>query len=510
MGRLARDVRQVWVKAEREPQFGSLGTVSLEGERRLAASSDASDRDAAGGRITSRQLLTGAAATLAILISLFVLSDPPPIGPAAATSARVRSGEPAAPPGGGAATGWAALDAAEPGGRRDQDSRDGGGAHADEAEALTRSRTVAIARNGTLIKAMMRGGARAGDAHRAIAALKMVYDPRQLKPGQRLTLTFTGGTQAVAQGELVAVALAVDVDRQVVALRTGAEGFVAEDVKTELSRALARVEGTINDSLFVSATEAGMPPPVIMEVIRLFSWDVDFQRDIHPGDRFEVLFERFIDEAGRVVKPGAVAYAALSLGDAELELYRHRLADGTADHFDAAGRTVRKALLRTPVNGGRLSSRYGKRRHPVLGYTRMHRGIDFAAPRGTPIMAAGDGVIERAGRNGAYGKYVRIRHNARYKTAYGHLKSTAKGIRRGKRVRQGQIIGTVGSTGRSTGPHLHYEVLASGRQVNPMRVKLPSGRKLAGAELARFEATRTEITAALAAAPLLSRLAQSE
>ena len=466
----------------------------------------------------AHHLLAGAAATLALLTGLFVVSDPPPIGPAAATSAGVRYLGPAAGPGKGGAIEQTALDAAEPGDRRGEDSRDGNGAQTDEAAAATRSRTVAIARNGTLIKALLRGGARAEDAHRAIAALKTVYDPRQLKPGQRLTLTFTftgtatgpGTTQAVAQGELVAVALAVDVDRQVVALRTGAEGFVAHNVKTELSRALVRVEGTIKDSLFVSARAADMPPPVIMEVIRLLSWDVDFQRDIQPGDRFEVLFERFFDEAGRAVKPGAVAYAALSLGGSELELYRHRLADGTADYFDAAGRTVRKALLRTPVNGARLSSRYGKRRHPILGYTRMHRGIDFAAPRGTPIMAAGDGVIERAGRNGAYGTYVRIRHNANYKTAYGHLKSTAKGIRRGRRVRQGQTIGYVGSTGRSTGPHLHYEVLASGRQVNPMRVKLPSGRQLAGAELARFKATRTEIAAALAEAPLLARLARSE
>jgi len=451
---------------------------------------------------------------LALLIGLFVVSDPPPIGPAAATSAGVHYLGPAAGPGEDEAIEQAALDASGPGGRRGEDSRDGNSAQTDKAEAATRSRTLAIARNGTLIKALLRGGARAGEAHRAITALKTVYDPRRLKPGQRLTLTFTGTgtdtTQAVAQGELVAVALAVDVDRQVVALRNGAEGFVAHNVKTELSRALARVEGTIKDSLFVSATEADMPPPVIMEVIRLLSWDVDFQRDIHPGDHFEVLFERFFDEAGRVVKPGAVAYAALSLGGSKLELYRHRLVDGTADHFDAAGRTVRKALLRTPVDGARLSSRYGKRRHPILGYTRMHRGIDFAAPRGTPIMAAGDGVIEWAGRNGAYGTYVRIRHNARYKTAYGHLKSTAKGIRRGKRVRQGEIVGYVGSTGRSTGPHLHYEVLASGRQVNPMRVKLPSGRQLAGAELARFEATRTKITAALSEAPLLSRMAQSE
>ncbi|MCH7814405.1 MAG: M23 family metallopeptidase, partial [Planctomycetes bacterium] len=162
-------------------------------------------------------------------------------------------------------------------------------------------------------------------------------------------------------------------------------------------------------------------------------------------------------------------------------------------YFDAKGRSARKALMRTPIDGARLSSVFGRRRHPILGYNKLHRGVDFAAPRGTPIYAAGNGVIVRAGRNGAYGKYVRIRHNARYATAYAHMSGFARGTRKGKRVTQGQVIGYVGTTGRSTGPHLHYEILAGGVRTNPMKLRMPSGRKLKGAELARFQQTRAGI-----------------
>jgi murein DD-endopeptidase MepM/ murein hydrolase activator NlpD len=190
-------------------------------------------------------------------------------------------------------------------------------------------------------------------------------------------------------------------------------------------------------------------------------------------------------------------------------VYRHATGDGLTDYFDAQGRSARKALMRTPIDGARLSSRYGKRRHPVLGYTRMHRGVDFAASRGTPIYAAGNGSITHAGRNGGYGKYVRIRHNGRYSTAYAHMSRYGRGIRRGRRVSQGRIIGYVGSTGRSTGPHLHYEILSEGRQVNPLTLKMPSGRKLAGAELDRYHNARARLeglAAALSSGSSLARL----
>ena len=185
-------------------------------------------------------------------------------------------------------------------------------------------------------------------------------------------------------------------------------------------------------------------------MIQIFSFDVDFQRDIRRGDTFGLLFDEYSDDSGRVVKSGDILLAEMVLSGKPMRLYRYKTHDGRVDYYDAKGKSVRKALLRTPIDGARISSGFGKRRHPILGYTRMHKGLDFAARRGTPIYAAGDGVIEYAGRNGGYGKYVRIRHNGTYKTAYAHMHRYGRGIRKGHRVRQGQVIGYVGSTGRST------------------------------------------------------------
>ncbi len=256
---------------------------------------------------------------------------------------------------------------------------------------------------------------------------------------------------------------------------------------------MARAEGVIESSLYVAGRKAGIPNRVLAELIRAYSWDVDFQRDIRSGDGFEVMYERVFDATGKQVFSGPIAFAALTLSGKRHAIYLHTTADGTRDYFDAKGRSARKALMRTPIDGARLSSGFGRRKHPVLGYNKLHRGVDFAAPKGTPIYAAGNGIIVQAGRNGAYGKYVRIRHTARSATAYEHLSGFARGLAKGKRVTQGQIIGYVGTTGRSTGPHLHYEILAGGVRTNPMKVRMPSGKKLKGAELARFQATRAGI-----------------
>ena len=251
----------------------------------------------------------------------------------------------------------------------------------------------------------------------------------------------------------------------------------------------------------------GVPAPVIVELIHLYSFDVDFQRDIQPGDHFEVLFEAHYGEDGELAKYGNIRYAKLHVRNKDLPLYRFRMADGKVDYFNDQGHSVRKALMKMPVDGARLTSRFGVRRHPILGYNKMHRGIDFGARAGTPVMAAGSGTVEFAGRNGGYGRYLRIRHNGRYKTAYAHLKAFRRGIRRGKRVTQGQIVAYVGSTGRSTGPHLHYEILVDGRRINPLRLKLPTGRKLKGSELAKFSDTRKRILTRFAEAPALGRVA---
>ena len=355
------------------------------------------------------------------------------------------------------------------------------------------------------MKVLRRTGAGRDDAHTAIVALKTVFDPRRLKAGQKVTASFrvteASTTETTKDASLIGVTVALDVERTVSAIRT-LEGFVAREIVQSLEPSFVRGTGRIDDSLFVSARRTGVPARVIMDLIRMFSWDVDFQREIRRGDHFEILFQRYKDGDGRSVKDGEITFAALTLSGQDLRLYRFAARGETVDYYDGKGQSARKALMRTPVDGARLSSRYGRRRHPVLGYNMMHRGLDFAAPRGTAIVAAGDGVIERANRYGAYGKYIRIRHNSTYKTAYAHLKGYAKGVRVGKRVKQGQTIGYVGTTGRSTGPHLHYEVHRNDKKMNPLKLKLPTGRKLKGDELARFLEAKAMIDLAIAGTPV--------
>ena len=269
--------------------------------------------------------------------------------------------------------------------------------------------------------------------------------------------------------------------------------FVSGLVERPLNRELRRASGIIQNSLYKTAEAMGLPTEVLIKLIRIFSYDVDFQRDIRKGDEFEALYEVYTDEDGEMVKGSALLYASMTLSGTKLPLFKYALTDGFTDYFDEDGQSARKALMRTPIDGARLTSSYGKRKHPTLGYSKMHRGVDFGAPKGTPVFAAGDGIIEEATRNGAYGKYVRLRHGTKYQTAYAHLSKFAKGIQRGKRVRQGQTIGYVGSTGRSTGPHLHYEVLVNRKQVNPLGVKLPTGLFLDGDELVKFKIIKTVI-----------------
>jgi murein DD-endopeptidase MepM/ murein hydrolase activator NlpD len=368
----------------------------------------------------------------------------------------------------------------------------------------TVARTVAVEPGDTLMNLMLRAGAERGDAYNAIEALAKHYDPRRLRPGQEVTLVFDAAGQP---GRLENVNLSADVDRRVVVARNE-DGFVAEELARELEARPQRAAGRIDDSLYLAATRALVPDPVVIELIRLYSFDVDFQRDIQPGDAFELYYEGLADETGAIVKQGPIQYARLEVGGKALPLYRFETDDGDVDYYNAKGESVRKALLRTPVDGARLSSRFGMRKHPILGYTKMHRGLDFAAPSGTPIMAAGNGTIEFAGRNGAYGKYIRIRHNGEYKTAYAHMSKLARGMGKGKRVRQGDIIGYVGTTGRSTGPHLHYEVLAGSKQINPLGLKLPTGRTLADSELDRFQKMRRALDKQIEQLPLATQVAQ--
>jgi murein DD-endopeptidase MepM/ murein hydrolase activator NlpD len=363
-----------------------------------------------------------------------------------------------------------------------------------------RERVMHVRRGDTLMTVMARAGVSTTEARDAVKALRSVYNPKALKIGQEIKLTFA--TSQDDASDLHSLSLQASVERDVAVKRTDAGEFAPQQTGRVLSQSLGRSGALIDSSLFKAGTGAGVPVEIMFELIRAFSYDVDFQRDIQPGDSFEVVFEQVHDADGKRVRTGRMIYGALSLSGNLLELYRYEPRDGGApDYFNPKGESAKKALLRTPVDGAKLTSGFGMRNHPILGYSRMHRGIDFGAPGGTPIMAAGDGVVEQAGANGGYGNYVRIRHNSNYATAYAHMARYAPGIKRGAFVRQGQIIGYVGATGLATGPHLHYEVLAHDHQVNPMSVKTPSGRQLAGAELKRFNAAMTEIERKIRALP---------
>ena len=359
--------------------------------------------------------------------------------------------------------------------------------HSPQSQVITREEAVRSGSN--LIETLLRAGVPRDEAHQAILALEDVFEPRALLAGQHIQIALNQSTKP----SLLSVVIPLNAVKSVAAHRLNDDRFFSESIEKQLTIALVGTAGLVRDSLFQAMAAERVPDKLIMELIRAYSWDVDFQRDIQRNDRFEVMFETKVDKDGNVVKTGNVLMAALTLSGTVLRLIRHELANGDVDYFNEKGESVRKALLRTPVDGARLSSRYGKRKHPILGYTRMHRGVDFAAPRGTPVMAAGDGVVEYASTNGSFGRFLRIRHNGTYKSGYAHLKSFARGVRVGTRVRQGQIVAYVGTTGRSTGPHLHYEIYRNNAQINPLSLKLPAGEKLRGKELKSFQASRAAL-----------------
>ena len=252
------------------------------------------------------------------------------------------------------------------------------------------------------------------------------------------------------------------------------------------------VKGTIETSLYKAMKDSGLSEIVIEEMIRIFSFDVDFQRDIYKDDGFEILFTKFINSEGKTIKINEPAYLKLYSRGTPLTYYLFNNSD-YSEYFDEKGKGMTKSLMKTPINGSKLSSGFGMRKHPISGYDKLHKGVDFAAPSGTPIFAAGNGVIEFIGNNGGYGKYIRIRHDSTYKTAYAHMKNFKKGLYKGARVKQGDVIGYVGSTGKSTGPHLHYEIIKSGNQINPQKLKLPSGRNLNENEVLKFNEVKKTI-----------------
>ena len=366
-------------------------------------------------------------------------------------------------------------------------------------------RVVAIDSGDTLIDLLLGQGLARQDAHEAIRALARVYDPRLLRVGQELKLTFAAFSQDEQDRHLADLALDADVDRSVHITRSGDGTYFSHERRIPLTQEQVRAGGAINDSLYLTATRSGVTAQMTTQLIRALSYDVDFQRDIQPGDGLDLLFDRYVDADGKALRDGDVLYAQLRLRDRTLSVYRFTpKGQSEAEYFDGNGRSLRKALLRTPIDGARLSSGFGMRRHPVLGYTKFHRGLDFAAPTGTPIYAAGDGRVAKAGRFGSYGNYVRLEHDGGYATAYAHM-SRIK-AKPGQRVRQGQVIGYVGTTGRSTGPHLHYELMVNGTQINPAKKTMPIARALAGDDLRRFKERKRAVEQALARAPQVTAM----
>ena len=269
--------------------------------------------------------------------------------------------------------------------------------------------------------------------------------------------------------------------------------FYSKIIEKNLTKIISYKESKITNSLYQTALNLKIKANIIIEFARLYGFQVDFQRDIWKNDSFQIIYEEFLNKDGKVIETGNIIFANLNLQNQDLKLYRHEYEKNKIDYFDENGKSMRKTLMKTPINGARLSSSFGKRKHPILGFTKMHTGTDFAAPTGTPILASGDGLITRAQWCGGGGNCVKIKHNRVYQTVYAHMSKFGRGIKKGARVKQGQIIGYVGSTGLSTGPHLHYEVIENGRKINSQKLKLPSGKILKGNQRKVFEVNKIKI-----------------
>ncbi|MGE0154406.1 MAG: peptidoglycan DD-metalloendopeptidase family protein [Reyranellaceae bacterium] len=392
----------------------------------------------------------------------------------------------------------------------DQDAANADRAAAVESDSQTQETpandrldlVLRVDRGDTLAKILTDVGVPVAEATSAVEALRSIFNPRRLQIGQIITVTIAPGISASDTPQLLQMALRPEAERDVAVRRTERGSFGAEEIKYSVNTTVARHAGVIDESLFANGVAAGVPVSILNDLIKAFSYDVDFQRDIQPNDRFEIVFERLYTTDGRLAREGRVLYGELVLRGKKMAFYRYNPPSGEEDYYGVDGQSIVKALLRTPIDGAKISSRFGMRSHPILGFSRLHAGVDFAAPSGTPIYAAGNGTIEFAGVKGGYGNYVLVRHNSSFSTAYAHMKGFSRAARVGNRVRQGEVIGFVGTTGMSTGPHLHYEVHKGGRPVNPTDVSMPVGPKLVGKDLEKFRAFVAEFDRKRQAMPL--------
>jgi len=355
----------------------------------------------------------------------------------------------------------------------------------EESGPTTTVKTLKVKSGDSLGPMLQKNGLSGGQAYKVTQAFSTVYKPRNLRVGNELNLYFNGDT-------LENLTFKPNVEKTVFVDLKG-DDYTAREIAAEFKYETIGVAAEISNSLYLDATRLGAPDRVVQQFANIYEYSVDFQRDIQPGDNFEMFFEVARNRKGEIIKSGDLLYTSFSPRGKTSEYWLYTDSKDRENFYDAKGKTAKRKLRATPVNGARLSSSYGRRKHPILGYRKMHTGVDFAAPRGTPILAAGSGTVERANRYGGYGNYIRIHHTDGYKTAYAHMKSFARGVRKGTYVKQDQVIGYVGTTGRSTGPHLHYEVHLNGKKINPRRLSQLAGKPLPKSEMSAFAERRREI-----------------
>ncbi len=341
-----------------------------------------------------------------------------------------------------------------------------------------------LKKNEGLNPLLQRAGFTSKEAYEIVLAISSLTDLRRLPIGLNVQVLIS------EENKTGAVTFRISKEFNIYAIQDKNKDWIAIKAIRPIKTETLFIQGTINTNLYEAAKESGLPEDVLMELVQLMGYSIDFQRQIQPGDKFKVIFDQTYDILdNKRLGLKKLSFANMMVSGERLSFYRFITQDGIVGYYDANGQSARKAIMKTPINGAKLSSGFGLRKHPIKGFSAIHKGVDFAAPSGTPIFAAGDGVLEKVGWINGYGKYILIRHNSTYKTAYAHLKAWARGIRRGVRVSQGQTIGYVGSTGRSTGPHLHYEILINGKQVNPLGVKMPSGKPIPKVEMMKFKST---------------------
>lgn len=348
----------------------------------------------------------------------------------------------------------------------------------------------------TLASILARAGVSKDDSNTALSSIRTVFNPRKLDTKTILSLNIDKD----AKGNVIIKSLKIPASAitNIELSRNNDDQFIVKKLDVPVVKKLARVGSEINGNIYKTGANLGIPSSMMSELVNAYSYDVDFQRDLKKGSSLDVLFERTETKDGAIVGSGNLVFSELTMGDKIVKIYRYTDKNGHADFYNEKGESIRKALLRTPVNGARITSGYGMREHPLSGYTKMHKGVDFGAPTGTPVYAAGDGVVEVAARENGYGNFLKIKHTDKYATAYAHLSRYAGGISPGKRVKQGQIVAYVGSTGASTGPHLHYEILVKDEQVNPANVRFKMGNVLQGKDLLAFRSNIGKVEERLA------------